>query len=146
MLFVDPQCLSGDADDGAHLWPLRVVGLDPHQREQMLQQFVHGCCIFARPFFDQAALQGPAEVEHGPILKGFASDQHRLFQHFARHHIYWPAHIAIDHVACTVGGRDGTVRSPEVDTDVDEKRRVLRVRRGERELVADFERLTAEIR
>ena len=35
---------------------------------------------------------------------------------------------------------------PEVETDVDEKRRVLRVRRGEVELVADFEHLTAEVR
>src|SRR5213078_4408396 len=35
---------------------------------------------------------------------------------------------------------------PEVDTDADESRRVLRVRRGERELVADFAGLTAEIR
>jgi maltooligosyltrehalose trehalohydrolase len=33
----------------------------------------------------------------------------------------------------------------EVDTDVDERRRVLRVRRGARELVADFGRLTAVI-
>jgi maltooligosyltrehalose trehalohydrolase len=33
-----------------------------------------------------------------------------------------------------------------VDTDVDERRRVLRVRRGDVELVADFRRLTAEIR
>ena len=35
---------------------------------------------------------------------------------------------------------------PEVDTDADESRRVLRVRRGDRELVADFVGLTAEIR
>ncbi len=35
---------------------------------------------------------------------------------------------------------------PEVDTDADESRRVLRVRRGDRELVADFAGLTAEIR
>jgi maltooligosyltrehalose trehalohydrolase len=34
----------------------------------------------------------------------------------------------------------------EVETTVDEGRRLLRVRRGGRELVADFERLTAEIR
>ncbi len=34
----------------------------------------------------------------------------------------------------------------EVETDVDEKRRVLRVRRGEVELVADFAHLTAELR
>ncbi len=34
----------------------------------------------------------------------------------------------------------------EVDTDADESRRVLRVRRGDRELVADFAGLTAEIR
>jgi maltooligosyltrehalose trehalohydrolase len=34
----------------------------------------------------------------------------------------------------------------QIETDADELRRVLRVRRGERELVADFERLTAEIR
>jgi maltooligosyltrehalose trehalohydrolase len=33
----------------------------------------------------------------------------------------------------------------DVDTDVDEQRRVLRVRRGDRELVADFANLTAEI-
>ena len=33
----------------------------------------------------------------------------------------------------------------EVDTDVDEKRRVLRVRRGERELVADFANYTVEL-
>ena len=33
-----------------------------------------------------------------------------------------------------------------VDTDADEQRRVLRVRRGARELVADFDRLTVEIR
>jgi maltooligosyltrehalose trehalohydrolase len=33
-----------------------------------------------------------------------------------------------------------------VDTDADERRRVLRVRRGERELVADFANRTAEIR
>ena len=33
-----------------------------------------------------------------------------------------------------------------IETDADERRRVLRVRRGERELVVDFERLTAEIR
>ena len=116
MLLVDPQCLSRDADDRAHLWPLRVVGLDPHQAEQMLQQFVHGCFIFPRPFFDQPALQGPAQVEHGPVLKGLMSNQHRLFQHFARHHIHWPAHIAIDDVACTARGRDSTVRGPEVDT------------------------------
>ena len=35
---------------------------------------------------------------------------------------------------------------PEVDTDADESRRVLRVRRGDRELVADFAGSTAEIR
>ena len=35
---------------------------------------------------------------------------------------------------------------PEVDTDADESRRVLRVRRGDRELVADFAGLTAQIR
>src|SRR5581483_10901828 len=35
---------------------------------------------------------------------------------------------------------------PEVETEVDERRRTLRVRRGGHELVADFERLTAEIR
>jgi maltooligosyltrehalose trehalohydrolase len=35
---------------------------------------------------------------------------------------------------------------PEVETDFDEKRRVLRVRRGGVELVADFDRLTVEIR
>jgi maltooligosyltrehalose trehalohydrolase len=34
----------------------------------------------------------------------------------------------------------------EVDTDADESRRVLRVRRGRRELVADFANLTAELR
>ena len=34
----------------------------------------------------------------------------------------------------------------EVETDADERRRVLRVRRGDRELVADFERLAVEIR
>jgi maltooligosyltrehalose trehalohydrolase len=34
----------------------------------------------------------------------------------------------------------------EVETDVDEKRRVLRVRRGGAELVADFANLTAELR
>jgi maltooligosyltrehalose trehalohydrolase len=34
----------------------------------------------------------------------------------------------------------------QVDTDADEKRRVLRVRRGDRELVADFANLSAEIR
>jgi maltooligosyltrehalose trehalohydrolase len=34
----------------------------------------------------------------------------------------------------------------EVETDVDERRRVLRVRRGGVELVADFDRLTAELR
>jgi maltooligosyltrehalose trehalohydrolase len=34
----------------------------------------------------------------------------------------------------------------ETDTDVDEARRMLRVRRGDRELVADFASLTAEIR
>jgi maltooligosyltrehalose trehalohydrolase len=34
----------------------------------------------------------------------------------------------------------------EVTTDVDEERRILRVRRGDRELVADFENLTVEIR
>jgi maltooligosyltrehalose trehalohydrolase len=33
----------------------------------------------------------------------------------------------------------------DVDTDVDEARRILRVRRGDRELVADFANLTAEI-
>jgi len=33
----------------------------------------------------------------------------------------------------------------DVDTDVDEARRTLRVRRGGRELVADFDRLTAQI-
>jgi maltooligosyltrehalose trehalohydrolase len=35
---------------------------------------------------------------------------------------------------------------PEVDTDVDERRRVLRLRRGEVELVADFRSRTAELR
>jgi maltooligosyltrehalose trehalohydrolase len=34
---------------------------------------------------------------------------------------------------------------PEVDVDADERRRVLRVRRGGRELLADFANLTAEI-
>jgi maltooligosyltrehalose trehalohydrolase len=34
----------------------------------------------------------------------------------------------------------------EVDTDADEARRTLRVRRGQRELVADFANMTAEIR
>ena len=34
---------------------------------------------------------------------------------------------------------------PEVETEVDERRRTLRVRRGGTELVADFDRLTAEI-
>jgi maltooligosyltrehalose trehalohydrolase len=34
----------------------------------------------------------------------------------------------------------------EVETDADEERRILRVRRGDRELVADFENLTVEIR
>src|SRR4030095_6292052 len=119
MLFADPQCLSWDADDCTHLWPLRVVRLDPHQREQMLKQCVYGRFIFSRPFFDKSTLQGPAEVEHGPVLKGLTSNQHRLFQHFARHHIHWPAHIAIDDVACTIRGRDSTVRGPEVDTDVE---------------------------
>ena len=33
-----------------------------------------------------------------------------------------------------------------VETDVDERRRVLRVRRGEVELVADFERKLVELR
>jgi maltooligosyltrehalose trehalohydrolase len=34
----------------------------------------------------------------------------------------------------------------EVDTDADEARRTLRVRRGRRELVADFANLTVELR
>jgi maltooligosyltrehalose trehalohydrolase len=34
----------------------------------------------------------------------------------------------------------------KVETDVDERRRVLRVRRGDAELVADFKRLTVELR
>jgi maltooligosyltrehalose trehalohydrolase len=36
--------------------------------------------------------------------------------------------------------------SPDVETDVDEANRVLRVRRGDTELVADFAQLTAELR
>ena len=34
----------------------------------------------------------------------------------------------------------------EVDTDADESRRILRVKRGDRELVADFANMTAVLR
>ena len=44
------------------------------------------------------------------------------------------------------GGRSGEQHGETIDTDADESRRVLRVRRGDRELVADFAGSTAEIR
>ena len=107
---------AGHADDGLDALAL----LAARERDEVLEELVHGLLVLRGALLDEAALERAVEVEHGPRLQRLGAEQDRLLHDLPRDHVERPAHVALHHVLRAVRRRDRAARGPEVDADVED--------------------------
>src|SRR4029077_13796496 len=115
ILPADPESFCRHAYHGAHLRFVLAFLLDARERDQMAQDLLHGLLIFFGAIFHNAALERPAQIEHGPVIESLAADEHGFFYQLARDHVDRPADVAIDDVTLAGGRGDRASRSAEID-------------------------------
>src|SRR4030095_7759830 len=82
----------------------------------MTRNFLDGFLIFLRSVLHDASLQWPAQVQHGAVIEGLATDHDGFLHDFARDHVARPADITVDHMTLAIGRRYRATRSAEVDS------------------------------
>ena len=115
MLLRDAQRLRRDAHDRPH----RLAVLRPRQPDEVAQELPHSRLGLLGALLDQAALEGPVEVEHRPVLERLPPEEHGLLHDLPGHGVDGPADVALHHVSPAARRGDRAPGGAEVNADVE---------------------------